>query len=65
MEYSSPAAVGALLGQLTGLTRLELATGAYRVADVAASLAHLTGLQELELSMTNSERVMLRGRVAS
>uniref|UniRef100_A0A383WQ07 Uncharacterized protein n=1 Tax=Tetradesmus obliquus TaxID=3088 RepID=A0A383WQ07_TETOB len=64
MEYSSPAAVGALLGQLTGLTRLELATGAYRVADVAASLAHLTGLQELELSMTNSERVMLRGRVA-
>uniref|UniRef100_A0A383WPY0 FBD domain-containing protein n=1 Tax=Tetradesmus obliquus TaxID=3088 RepID=A0A383WPY0_TETOB len=45
----SPAAVGALLGQLTGLTSLTLWAGAYAWRDVAASLARLTDLQDLML----------------
>ncbi|WIA18725.1 hypothetical protein OEZ85_003418 [Tetradesmus obliquus] len=66
-DINFPAALGALLGQLTGLASLELATGSYRVADVAASLAHLTGLKVLALSTAADQggRSGLWGSVAS
>ncbi|WIA09791.1 hypothetical protein OEZ85_009166 [Tetradesmus obliquus] len=57
---SGPAALGALLGQLTSLTSLTLQLGAYAVADVAASLAGLTGLRELMLSVAAVRMLSIR-----
>uniref|UniRef100_A0A383WP47 Uncharacterized protein n=1 Tax=Tetradesmus obliquus TaxID=3088 RepID=A0A383WP47_TETOB len=53
---TGPAAVGALFGQLTGLTSLTLVLGSYAWRDVTASLARLTDLQDLMLHVDDNDK---------
>ncbi|WIA32789.1 hypothetical protein OEZ86_005972 [Tetradesmus obliquus] len=59
-----PAALGRLLGQLTGLRSLVIQAGTFAWTDVAASLVQLTCLQELIVASTVDDSPALIGDVA-